>query len=118
MMGRDFRLSRPLTVRIGKRYWHVSPFAIVLAFFSLFSFALVACVVLALFGVVGSIYATGNILPGVTVQGTGVNSVSIGNLSAAAAASQLSAFSIDRPNTPRHGNRPWQPRSTDLGLKM
>ena len=117
-MRRDFRLSRPLTVRIGKRYWHVSPYAIVLAFFSLFSFALVACVVLALFGVVGSIYATGNILPGVTVQGTGVNSVSIGNLSTAAAATQLSAVKIDRPITLRDGNRTWQLSSADLGFKI
>jgi len=86
--------------------------------FGLLSLAVISCVVLSVVGVFGSIYASGNILPGVSVQGTGVNSVPVGSLSAAAAVAQLNNVRIDRPVTLRDGSRTWQVSSADLGVKI
>src|SRR6185295_6531560 len=115
-MQGDFRLFRPLVFRVGKKYWQISASAIMLGLFTLGSLAMIACVVLTVVAVFGSMYASGNILPGVSVQGTGVNNVAVVSLSPAAAADRLSSTAIDRPITLRDGDRTWQISSAALGV--
>jgi lipoprotein-anchoring transpeptidase ErfK/SrfK len=111
-------LFAPIVIRFGGKAWRLSPYVLIAGAASLFVIALVTSIALGAFVIAGSVYSSGNILPGVRVQGAEVNNVSVGGLSEAVAAAQLGALKIDQKITLKDGARTWQVSSADLGVKV
>lgn len=101
-----------------KQYPHVPDLVWLLAFLGIAAVGLIATFVLALLFIVGAMYASGNILPGVSVRGTGLAPVSVANMSAVDAVAKLGALSPDRTITLKDGVRTWTVSSADLGLAV
>src|SRR5258708_3240983 len=108
-------LFAPFVIRFRGKTWHLSLSLLIVAAVGLVSVTLVISLLVGLFVILSSVYASGNILPGVTVQGAGVNNVAVGSLSEAVAAAQLAALKIDQKITLRDGARSWQVSRADLG---
>src|SRR5258708_23582016 len=111
-------LFAPFVIRFRGKTWHLSLSLLIVAAVGLVSVTLVISLLVGLFVILSSVYASGNILPGVTVQGAGVNNVAVGSLSEGGAAAQLGALTINQKLTLRDGSRSWQVNSADLGVKV
>ena len=85
---------------------------------ALLALAFLTSLIAALFVILSAAYSTGNILPGVVVQGIGGNRMPIGNQSPAAAAGQLETMSIDRTITFQDGQRSWQVTGAAFGIQV
>src|SRR5438477_6000016 len=81
------------------------PYVWIIAIGAFAGLALASLCVLGIGLLIGGVYATGNILPGVTVQGNGIKTVSVGGMSPADAAAQLSSIAPDRTLTLHDGSR-------------
>src|SRR5258708_1120422 len=111
-------LFAPFVIRFRGKTWHLSLSLLIVAAVGLVSVTLVISLLVGLFVILSSVYASGNILPGVTVQGAGVNNVAVGRRSQGVAAAQLGALTINQKLTLRDGSRNWQVNSADLGVKV
>jgi lipoprotein-anchoring transpeptidase ErfK/SrfK len=80
--------------------------------------AFLVVVVIGVALIVGGIYASPNVLPGVTVAGSGINSVPVGNLPFDEATNQLQNLAVDRTITLRDGSRTWTVSAADLGISV
>src|SRR5260221_3643954 len=112
------KLFAPVVIRFGGKNWRLSPTLLIAASVGLVGVTVMISLLLGLFVILSSVYASGNILPGVTVQGAGVNNVAVGSLSEGVAAAQLGALTINEKITLRDGSRSWQVNSADLGVKV
>src|SRR5258708_30219820 len=108
------RLS--LTELIRAQRANLPPYAWIIAIGALAGLALASMCVLGVGLLIGGVYATGNILPGVTVQGNGIKSVSVGGMSPADAAAQLSSIPPDRTLTLHDRSRTFNIAAADLRI--
>src|SRR5258708_17945029 len=74
-------LLAPIVIRFRGKTWRLSPNLLIAASVGLVGLTLVISLLVGLFVILSSVYASGNILPRVTVQGVGVNNVAVGSLS-------------------------------------
>src|SRR5579859_6497735 len=116
-MRRDFMLFPPFIRFRGKRV-RLSAYLIATLIGALLALAFLTSLIAALFVILSAAYSTGNILPGVVVQGIGGNRMPIGNQSPAAAAGQLETMSIDRTITFQDGQRSWQVTGAAFGIQV
>src|SRR5258708_18559540 len=117
-MRQGRQLFASLVIRFGGEDWSLSPTLVIAASVGLVGVTVVISLLLGLFVILSSVYASGNSLLGVTVQGAGVNNVAVGSLSQGVAAAQLGALTINQKLTLRDGSRNWQVNSADLGVKV
>ncbi len=112
--------SAPTTVlnRPPRRNPAIPSYVVLLLLGSGAGFTLLALVLLAMLALTGAVYAGGNILPGVVVRGSGINDISVGNLSINGATSRLESIPVDRDITLRDGSRSWNVSSADFGLTL
>ncbi len=96
----------------------IPPYAIALLLAGGILVAFLVVVVLVAAMIVGGMYASGNVLPGVTVAGSGINSVSIGNMPVDEATTQLQNVPVDRTIALRDGSRTWDVTAADLGISV
>src|SRR5688572_10875068 len=75
------------------------------------------CMFIALLAI-GSTYASGNVLSGVTVQGFGFNSVDIGGLAPEEAAAKLASIVPEGKIVLTDENRSWEVSTADLGITV
>jgi lipoprotein-anchoring transpeptidase ErfK/SrfK len=96
----------------------VPPFAWLLLFGAAGTIVMMAgCMFIALLALTGT-YASGNVLPGVVVQGTGINQVDIGGLAPEAAAAKLNDVATQGQITLKDESRTWTVSTSDLGIKL
>jgi LysM repeat protein len=96
----------------------IPPYMIVLGVAGAVGVGLILTILLAVGIVIGGLYASENILPGVTIQDSRVGEVSVSGIPVAEAAAQLAGISVDRPITLRDENRTWNVSSADLGITI
>lgn len=96
----------------------ISPYVIVLLAFGAFGLACLIMVVAAAMMIVGNVYSSGNILPGVTISGNGIASVNVGGMSPDKAAAALQGALSQHTITLRDGSREWSLSSADLGISI
>ncbi len=96
----------------------IPPYAIALLVAGGLMAAFVAVVVLLTIMVIGGVYASANILPGVTVRGSGITDVSVGSMSADDAVAHLQNVPVTRTITLHDANRAWGLSAADLGISV
>src|SRR5215510_12946308 len=67
---------------------------------------------------IGGLYASGKILPNVTVQGSNMKALSVGSFTPDEAAAKLSAIVPNQKITLRDENRTWDVSAADLGIAV
>lgn len=94
------------------------PYLILLLLGGGIGFGLILVVGLIMAMLVGGVFLSPNVLPGVEVYGSGIGSVPVGSLSVDEAAARLQAAPLDRKVILRDGSRTWEVSSADLGIAL
>src|SRR5258708_445712 len=96
----------------------VSPYVWMLALGAVGALALIAMCLFAVMLGIGGLYASGKILPNVTVQGNNMKALSVGSMTPDDAAAKLNAIVPNQKITLRDEGRSWDVSAADLGIAV
>src|SRR2546430_15903948 len=116
MQPRGYAAPKPAPKR--PIYQQIPPYLLVILFGSGLGLAVLFVLFLLALIAIGGVYNSGSVLPNVTVQGTGIQTVDVGNKTVDAAAAALKSAAINRTITLRDGSRTWPLAAADFGVSV
>src|SRR5258706_4264110 len=99
-------------------YQQIPPYLLVILFGTGMGLVVLVALFLVALLAIGGVYNSGSVLPNVTVQGTGIPAVSVGNMTVDQAAAALKDAPISRTITLREGSRTFPVSAADFGLTV